>query len=77
MTSNEHYGQLNERFDERAALLRSKSFTYQHCEILNNPVAVFVKPTPSQRKPTIVLAAFVMNADARSWDDKLAEVAQL
>ena len=67
---NAHYGQLNARFDERAAVLTGLGFRYEHVAGLN--MAVFTKSRHGRIHA--VAAGVVMNADAVVWEDTLDSV---
>ena len=77
MTSNEHYGQLNSRFDARAEYLRSKGYAYKFFDVFGTSAAAFVRNASFSSKPPVVLACYVMNADDRTWADKIVEVERL
>lgn len=66
---NEHYGRLNVRFDERAAILREMGYKYEQVPML--PVAVFTR----QRfgKWHAIPACLLSCADEIVWEDKLEE----
>lgn len=75
LTSNQHYGGLNRRFDKRAALLRKLGYKY----VAINVKAVAGIETNSRdsaaffvrfRRPSIS-AAVLHFADKRSWLDVL------
>jgi hypothetical protein len=66
LTSNQHYGGLNKRFERRAALLRRFGFQYR---ILAPGVATFYR-RPYHREYNVPAAA-VLHADNRSWLDIL------
>lgn len=72
MTSNEHYGLLNDRFEVRSRILRNLGFRYEHVEGFD--MAVFVRPRPGHKVPVCVPAAFVMHADYRCWSDRAEEL---
>lgn len=69
---NEHYGKLNTRFDERAAVLREMGFKYQHVPGLG--IAVFVKERHCRTHA--LSAGSVMNADDVVWADYLERAQQ-
>lgn len=71
-TSNEHYGEINDRFDVRSALLRKLGFKYVHIEEWDT--AVFARPRLGKRVPTTLAAAFVQLADDRTWNDRLNDI---
>lgn len=66
---NGHYGKLNARFDERAAVLRGLGFKYEPLPVLN--VAVFTRVRFG--KPMTIAASYVLCADEIVWEDKLEE----
>jgi len=72
MTSNEYYGLVNKRTDERIGVLRALGFTYERAEGL--PVAVMVKRRPYFKEPLAVPVAFLGAADDRAWLDRLEEL---
>lgn len=65
---NDHYGMLNERFEERAEFLRNKGFTYIRIEEFG--VAVFTRKRYGN-KPVTFAAGAVMNADSTVWGDMM------
>jgi hypothetical protein len=73
MTSNEYYGKLNTRSDDRAATLLSMGFAYTSVADLG--IAVFVRPRLGFKTPQTVTAEFVTHAPTRSWTDRLADLA--
>lgn len=64
---NAHYGKLNVRFDERAAVLRGMGFRYEHVPAMN--LAVFTKTRAG--RVHCLPAGVVMNADEIVWADDL------
>ncbi len=64
---NAHYGKLNARFDERAAVLMGLGFKYEHVSGLG--IAVFLKTRHT--RPHAITAGVVMNADDVVWSDTL------
>lgn len=72
MTSNEYYGMVNKRCDERMGVLRALGFTYERVDGL--PVAVMVKRRAYFKEPLAVAVAFLGAADDRAWLDRLEEL---
>ncbi len=71
MTTNEHYGQLNARFEERSAALRALGFCYERLTAYN--IALFVR---TRRGKTVSIAAgLVLCADDIVWADQLHSAA--
>lgn len=67
LTSNQHYGGLNRRFDKRARLLKRFGWTYE-C-VLPYRVGVFVRSR--YHKTQAIAASGVMNMCRRNWQDLL------
>lgn len=65
---NDHYGMLNERFEERSAFLRNKGFVYKRIEELG--IAVFTRKRLGG-KPITFAAGAIMNADPTVWGDMM------
>lgn len=63
--NDEHYGELNERFDARAAVLREAGYVYGIIPGL--PVAVFTRTRAG--KLQAVASGTVLNADEIVWED--------
>ena len=70
-TSNEHYGRLNQIFDERSKVLREMGFKYEQIEAYQ--IAVFAHYTRVRKYHYTLAATFVMHADERSWNERLAD----
>lgn len=68
-TSNDYYGKLNRRFDERADVLRALGFKYERLEEYDT--ALFVLRDRLRRKPVSVHPSFLHHADDRAWLDRL------
>lgn len=71
MSSNEFYGELNRRFDERAEWLHSLGFVRETVEALG--VSVYVKRARAGRLMAIP-AAVLSAACGRLWADKVEDV---
>lgn len=73
MTSNEYYGGLNDRFEQRSAILRKAGFKYQRVTVVpdrtGGQIAVFVRTNPGV--VTVLSAGTVLNAEERAWTDQL------
>lgn len=71
LTSNQHYGAINRRFDRRAARLKSLGFRYERIEQFG--IAVFIRGTREiDVKKTTIPASTVAHADNRSFIDILS-----
>jgi hypothetical protein len=70
-----HYGNLNRRFDRRAAELRELGFTYKGIDQLGaegHSLAVFTRPERFKPgKHETVAAGFVLTADPIIWEDTI------
>jgi len=69
LTSNQHYGGLNRRFEKRSRRLRSLGFRYQQVEGMN--IAVFARLRSSSLKLAAIPVAVLHHADNRSWIETL------
>ena len=67
MTSNQYYGGLNRRFDNRAKLLRRLGFSYAQIDDLGFAVFTRKRRYKVANIPAVVLHA----ADRRLWHDTL------
>jgi len=67
LTTNQFYGGLNRRFEQRASLLRRMGFKYI---AVADGVAAFTRSLYFRNH--CIAAATVMHADRRSWLDVLA-----
>lgn len=67
MSSNEFYGELNARFDERASFLRDKGYKYETIPVIK--IAVFTKNRYG--KVHTIAAGCVLNACERVWADTI------
>lgn len=65
INSNEHYGKLNSRFDDRAAELRSLGFVYNRLPVYD--LAFFTKTRFG--KNYTISAGLVLCADELVWSD--------
>lgn len=63
------YGEMNDRFDERARLLVSMGFKYERIEAYD--IAIFVKRVIGMRKPITIQTAAVCHATDEAWEDIL------
>jgi hypothetical protein len=73
-TSNDYYGELNRRFDERAEVLRAMGFAYEY--VPGYDIAVFVRRTLARKLPCTIPAGKVMAADDRMFADELERAAR-
>ena len=71
LSSNQYYGGLNRRFDQRAKRLASVGYRYERIEAYG--IAVFCRNTDYERKLRTIPASAVMHADRRSWIDLLKQ----
>lgn len=78
MTSNQYYGGLNRRFDQRSALLRRFGFKYQSLVAIpartGGTMGIFVRDRLGRVQ--MLPAAEVMHAERRAWRDTLATTLQ-
>ena len=67
LTSNQHYGGLNRRFDKRAKRLARMGYTYERTDELGQ--AFFIPPVLNWRRryTTAIPACFVHAADNRTF----------
>lgn len=70
LTTNQRYGGLNKRFDNRASRLRALGFEYVRIEQFG--IAVFAPQNQHRRKRDTIPASAVMHASAAEWIDILA-----
>ena len=69
LSSNQHYGGLNRRFDARVRRLRSMGFYY------DGETQIYYHPTTWNPKPKYGLHLMqIMHNDRRSWQDQLASL---
>lgn len=71
-SSNEFYGRLNARFDERAKYLRGRGYKYEYVE--GYDIAVFTFKSPYRRLPHTIAAATLHHACDRAWRDIVEDV---
>lgn len=70
---NKKYGELNERFDNRALELITYGFQYE--KLLEYHIAVFSRKNPVvPNRMEYITASFVMHADSDIWQDKLKDI---
>lgn len=69
LTSNQFYGGMNRRWENRRRLLEKFGFQYVRTEF---DTVVFARKVPHRTKWETLPTEFVMHANNRSWLDKLS-----
>jgi len=74
MTSNQFYGALNRRFDNRARLLRKLGFQYRYVEEIGRAVFSRKGRRLVGNKQDVLTCDIVLVASNRVWRDELSRM---